>query len=122
MSGYYNNYEARPADVKRATDEIGALAEAPKEARARFDSTEQAVYGWNGHDDDFFQQSNPQYLAQNESCRAVLDGLGQFLTGLQAATMESLRSIGQTQAAVQDSIDDAKLNAENYRNGGNGKR
>ncbi|WP_159043265.1 hypothetical protein [Streptomyces sp. NBRC 110028] len=124
MSGY-NTYEARPADVKRAVEGMKALAGAPKEVQKRFEATEQAVYGWNGdeHDqDDFYRQTNPQYLQQNEGCKKFLGSLTDFLTGLQTATLESLHSIDRTSNAVQDEIGAAKVNAGNYTDGGHGKR
>ncbi|MFI0778976.1 hypothetical protein [Streptomyces sp. NPDC021212] len=122
MSGYYNNYEANPSGMKRALDGIRGNAEAPKEAKARFTRLKDGVEGWNGHSDEFFQETNSQWLAQNESCEGFIDGVSQFMIGLESAVQESLRSIGQTQGAVQDRIDEAKVNADNYRNGGHGKR
>lgn len=121
MSGY-NNYEAHPADLERANQKIEGLVEAPKQAKANFERLEREVLGWNGQDDEVFKKSNPQYLAQNEGCLGVLDGLVLFLSGLQAATLESQRSIGLVQGAVQEKIDEARTNADEYGAGGNGKR
>ncbi|MGW2328210.1 hypothetical protein ACWC5C_20890 [Streptomyces sp. NPDC001700] len=124
MSGY-NNYEARPADVKRAIDGMQGLQDALKKMAADFQRTEQGVEGWNGEEsdkDDFFRQTDPQYRRQNEGCRKFQDSLREFVAGLQSATTESLRSINKVSNAVQDEIGAAKVNAEKYRSGGHGKR
>ena len=122
MSGYYNNYEARPSDVSRALDGSEAVVGAIAEALAAFDSAVQGNHGWNGRSDNFFQETNSQYLEQNEGIRQVLTSLKKFQGGLNAATRESLRSIGLTQGAVKDMIDEAMVNGDNYTNGGHGKR
>lgn len=118
----YNNYQANPPGMKRALHGIRENAEAPKEAKARFKSLRDGVDDWNGDDDEFFQKTEPQWLAQNESCDGFVDGVAQFMVGLEAAVHESLRSIGLNQGAVGDRINEAKVNADNYRNGGHGKR
>lgn len=118
----YNNYEANPAGMKRALQGIRGNAEAPKEAQARFQRLRDDVDDWRGHDDEFYQQTNAQWLAQNESCGGFLDGVEQLMVGLESAVNESLRSIGLNSGAVQDRINDARVNADNYRDGGHGKR
>ena len=118
----YNNYEANPPGMKRALHGIRATAEAPKEAKARFTRLSGDVDDWNGDDDEFFQQTEPQWLAQNESCLNFLDGVTQLMVGLDSAVNESLRSIGLVHGAVEEKINEARLNADDYRDGGHGKR
>lgn len=118
----YNNYQANPPGMKRALQGIRGDAEAPKEAKARFERLRGEVDDWNGYDDEFFGQTEPQWLAQNESCEGFVDGVGQFLVGLESAVNESLRSVGLTQGAAEDRINEARVDGDNYRSGGHGKR
>lgn len=118
----YNSYWVDADGLERGVRRIGQVAGMPKEALTRFESLERGVEGWNGEDDEFYRKSDPPYRQQNESCRMVLTGLEKFLAGLESAVLESLRSVGETHAVVQDRINDAKGNSEKYGNGGSGKR
>ncbi|WP_063737117.1 hypothetical protein [Streptomyces sp. RTd22] len=118
----YDNYQADPPAMKRALHGIRGNAEAPKEAKARFVRLRGDVDDWNGDDDEFYDKTEPQWLAQNESCEKFIDGVTEFMVGLDLAVNESLRSIGLVHGAVEDRINEARLNADAYRNGGHGKR
>ncbi|CAL9585856.1 hypothetical protein [Streptomyces albus] len=123
MSGYHNNYEADPVGLRQTIQQLEGLAGAPKQMRTNFERTVQATSGWNGVDDDFHDKTEDQDKQQIESCRAVIDSLGELLTGLQSAVRQSLGSIEDVHKTVQDEIHNAQTNVGNYDDSGDhGKR
>ncbi|NSC24352.1 hypothetical protein FM076_25655 [Streptomyces albus subsp. chlorinus] len=122
MSGYHNTYEADPVGLRKTLQQLEGLAGAPKQMRVKFERTVQATSNWNGTDDDFYKQTEDQDKQQIESCRAVVDSLSEFLTGLQSAVRQSLGSIEGVHQDVQEKIHDAQSNAGDYTSGDHGKR
>nr|WSZ98228.1 hypothetical protein OH820_23435 [Streptomyces sp. NBC_00857] len=103
----YGEYKGSYADLERLQTELGAIAGAVEKASRDFHKTEDAVLGWDGEDDDFYNQVHPGYQEQNETIRNILDSLDGLGQGLASALAQSSKDMRRTKQQTGDEINDA---------------
>ena len=115
MSG---KYEANPPGLYQSGDEVGVLPALARKIADDFISDQYNYRGMNGYEDEFHNQTQPRYEANNESCLGAIRALGDAFEGLESALFGNHRNIVGTQQGANDLIQQQSSKLDGGEGGG----
>ncbi|MEU6227596.1 hypothetical protein [Streptomyces sp. NPDC047042] len=101
MSG---TYEANPAGLETSSGNTGGLAAHAQKIADDFITDQSAYRGLNGHTDDFHDETQPRYEANNNAVLAALNAFADVFDGLGSAISGNRTNILSTQEGANDLI------------------
>ncbi|MDX3452974.1 hypothetical protein PV396_13605 [Streptomyces sp. ME02-8801-2C] len=101
MSG---TYEANPAGLQTSSGNAGGLSAHARKIGDDFLTDQSNYRGLNGYSDDFHDETQPRYEANNDSILSAVRAFEGVFVGLESAISGNRRNILSTQEGANDLI------------------